>query len=248
MLNAEQRKGVFITGTDTAVGKTVVTAALARTLKMRGLGVGVMKPIETGVNDGLADRSDGVRLKRSAGVADPLELISPYRLAAPLAPLAAARRAGVAIVVDRIVAAFHELASRHAFLLVEGIGGVHVPIAPGFDVRDLIARLGLPAVVVGRAELGGVNHARLTIEALRRVRIPALALFLNQPRRRPDEPGGSLQTDSTSALLRELGEVPVVGPLDYDAAVGEEWEGALARLGETDAIRELADLVTAGAP
>jgi len=158
--------GCFIAGTDTGVGKTVVTAALAVCLRQRPLNVGVMKPIETGI-PGNGAGSDAERLLAGAAAKDPLELVTPFRFPAPLAPLAAARQAGSTIALDRILAAYRTLAAKHAFMLVEGIGGVLVPITEGSDVRDLISQMDLPVLVVGRASIGGVNHALLTIEAAR---------------------------------------------------------------------------------
>src|SRR5437899_2328193 len=145
--------GCFVTGTDTGVGKTVVAAALAICLRQRGLNVGVMKPVETGVGERGSTLSDAEYLRAAGGAVDPVDAIGPYRLAAPLAPLAAARQAGTVIEMDRILTAYERLAAGHTLMVVEGIGGVLVPIGHHFNVRDLIARLGLPTVVVGRATL-----------------------------------------------------------------------------------------------
>jgi dethiobiotin synthetase len=129
------RSGVFITGTDTGVGKTLVTTALVLCLKQRGLSVGVMKPIETGCGSGGAAGSDAARLHAAAGMTDPVEVVSPYRFPDPLAPLDAARRAGTTIQERKILAAFRTLAARHMLMLVEGAGGVLVPISKRADMR-----------------------------------------------------------------------------------------------------------------
>ncbi len=236
-------RGVFITGTDTGVGKTLVTAALALCLTRRGLSVGVMKPIETGCRTSGASGSDAARLYAAAGVTEPVETISPYRFADPLAPLDAARRAGRTIELRRIVRAYRALAARHAFLLVEGAGGVMVPVTPTGDTRDVIVRLGLPAVVVVRAALGAVNQTLLTLGALRHRKIPVLGVFLNRSGA-PAGPDGALQETSTIGLLKERCGLPVIGPLPHRPEIAGCWEQGLAEMAESPAIRELADLVS----
>ncbi len=240
-----QPRGCFVAGTDTGVGKTLVASLLAFCLQRDGIAVGVMKPVETGTDS--PARSDAARLKTSIGCADPLDLISPYRLPAPLAPLAAAREAGVTIDLARIMAAFKELTARHEFLVVEGVGGVMVPLAEQLDVLNLIERLGLPVLVVGRATLGGVNHALLTIEALRRRRIAIAGMILNRPTARPASVQERQQQATTVSLLKELSGVRVVGPLPHHAGVEEDWGKGMAGLAVDPATRELVDLVRPGA-
>ncbi len=236
-------RGCFITGTDTGVGKTLVTAALAACLAQRGQSIGVMKPIETGCRTSDASGSDAARLYAAAGLTEPVETISPYRFADPLAPLDAARRAGRTIDLRRIVRAYRALAARYAFLLVEGAGGVMVPVTPTADTRDVIVKLGLPAVVVVRAALGAVNHTLMTLDALRHRRIPVLGVFLNRSGSRA-EPDDLLQETSTVGLLKERCGVPVIGPLPRQPELADSWEQVLANVAESPAIRELADLVS----
>ncbi|MEW6247698.1 MAG: dethiobiotin synthase [Nitrospirota bacterium] len=238
---------VFVTGTDTGVGKTFVTSALARHLKHRGLAVGVMKPIETGVAHDAPGLSDADRLARAAGVLDALDLITPYRFPDPLAPLAAARRAGLSVDVGVIARAVQVLRARHTVLLVEGVGGVLVPIGPQLDVRDLIARLGTPVLVVGRASLGGVNHALLTVEAVRQRGLTVLAIALNEPAPTPATPAVELQVESTVELIRELTGAPVFGPLRHVPSGGQSCEATLDTIAQDNSISSLADLVLKGA-
>lgn len=247
-------RGCFVTGTDTGVGKTVVAAALAICLRQRGLNVGVMKPVETGVRERGSTLSDAESLRAAGGAVDPVDAISPYRLAAPLAPLAAARQAGIVIEMDRILAAYEGLAAGHTLMVVEGIGGVMVPIGHYFNVRDLIARLGLPAVVVGRATLGGVNHALLTIEALRQRRIAILGIVLNRTAI-PSEPSwkrpdgiDTRQGDSTVELVKELSGVPVLGPLRHEPMLAQARNAGLGKVAAEEAIRTLADLIMQDVP
>ncbi len=236
-------RGYFITGTDTGVGKTVVTASLARCLSQRGLSVGVMKPVETGHPDGHAAASDAERLRAASGTLDSLEVVSPYRFPHPLAPLAAARLAGVVINPDHLLGCFEKLARRHSAVLVEGVGGVLVPLSEDCDARDLIVRFKLPCLVVGRASLGGINHALLTVEALRHHRIEMVGIVLNSPAELVRD---STQAESTVALVRELGKIRVFGPLHHHPQLGQAWETGIARLAEDPTIMELADLLTAG--
>lgn len=229
--------GCFITGTDTGVGKTIITAALALCLKQRGLRVAVMKPIETGCSNDGELGSDAERLGAVIAATTSMDLIGPYRFSLPLAPLAAARAAGVTIEIDRIAAACRKLASNSDFVLVEGVGGLMVPLSEKIDVRDLIASLRLPALVVGRAALGGVNHALLTIEALRQRAIPTVGFVLNQLVSEPNHE----QTQSTVDLIRERSGVPVFGPLHYELECCLDWTAGVKKMAHDPAIRSLAE-------
>jgi len=157
-------RGLFVTGTDTGVGKTVVACGLVRALRGRGLDVGVMKPIETGV--GASGPLDAQALCEAAGVDDPLELVCPVQLALPAAPTVAAAAEGRDVDIERIREAWSELARRHDLLVVEGAGGLLAPAAKGVSMADLARRLRLPLLVAARAALGTINHTLLTLEAI----------------------------------------------------------------------------------
>jgi dethiobiotin synthetase len=240
-------RGIFITGTDTGVGKTLVTAALVRCLTRQRTDVGVMKPIETGVSRSAKTQSDGARLQRAAGSCDPMAEVSPYVFRLPLSPLSAARAEGTTVRMAPIIRAFHALSQKHTFMAVEGVGGVYAPLTSLLNVSDLIYQLKLPAIVVGQAGLGGINHALLTLHALRQRNIPILALVLNQPRR-PRTKNARLQEQSTVSLLRLLAGVPVVGPLPYSPSVNRNWNEGLVHLAGTAPVRKLAKLVLASVP
>ena len=237
-------RGVFITATDTGVGKTLVASALVWCLTQRGIDVGVMKPIETGVSGSAKARSDGARLRRAAGNHDPMAEICPYTFRLPVAPLSAARAEGTTVRIATIIRAFHALRQKHTFMAVEGVGGVYAPLTSSLNVLDLLYRLKLPAIVVGQSGLGGINHALLTLHALRQRNIPILALVLNQ-RRPVRTKTARLQEQSTVTLLRRLSKVPVVGPIPYRPRVNQEWNKDLVRLAETAPITRLARLVLA---
>jgi dethiobiotin synthetase len=161
-------RGYFVTATDTAVGKTVVTAGLATSLRARGLDVAVFKPVQSGA---LADDP--------AGDAALLGAECVYSFAAPLAPLVAARYEEETVELEPILARAQKLAREHEILLVEGAGGLLVPLAPGLDLADLAVALGLPLIVVARAGLGTVNHTLLTIEAARTRGLDVAGVVLN---------------------------------------------------------------------
>jgi len=230
-------RGCFITGTDTGIGKTVVTAALALSLKERGLRVAVMKPIETGCQNTERLGTDGERLRMAVDATTSIDLISPYRFFLPVAPLAAARAAGITIEIDHIATACRDLARDCDFVVVEGVGGLMVPLSEKMDVRDLIASLGLPTLVVGRAALGGVNHALLTIEALRQRAIPIIGIVLNQLVTKLNHE----QTRSTVELIRERSGVPVFGPLPYESKCRLDWMTGVRTIAGDPTIRSLAE-------
>jgi dethiobiotin synthetase len=207
-------RGIFITGTDTAVGKTMVTAALAALLRAAGADVGVMKPVETGRRG--RESSDAARLIRAAAVRDPAALVAPYRFAAPLSPLAAARLAGRRISFRRLGQAYRALARRHRVMLIEGSGGLLVPLTERETVADLIRRLHLPVIIVARAGLGTLNHTVLTVEAARRRALRVAGIILNQPTAgRPDP-----SVAHNGMLLRDMTGLPVIGPLPYRRGLG----------------------------
>ena len=178
-------RGYFITATDTGVGKTIVTAGLAASLRARGLDVAVFKPVQSGA---LADDP--------AGDAALLGADCVYSFAAPLAPLVAARAEGKTIELEPILARARVLAREHELLLVEGAGGLLVPLAPGLDMADLAAALGLPLIVVARAGLGTVNHTLLTIGAAKARGLTVAGVVLN---------GASDESTADNATLIEVG-------------------------------------------
>ncbi len=169
-------KGLFVTGTDTGCGKTTVACAIARAAREAGQRVRVLKPVETGCVDGVP--ADATALGEAAGDERPLEELCPYRLALPAAPEIAARQERVEIDPDALQRAFASAADGADLVLVEGAGGLRVPIRAGLDMAELALLFGLPLLVVARAALGTINHTLLTLEAakLRRLRV-ALVVF-----------------------------------------------------------------------
>ncbi len=160
------KPGIFITGTDTGVGKTLVAAGLALALRQRGIKVGVMKPIATGCYgmDSRLIAQDAVFLMEAAENEFP-PLTSPSRFRNPLAPNVAAAIEKKTVPLDQIRNAYRELQKYYDYIIVEGIGGLMVPIAKDYFVANLIREFRLPVVIVSRANLGTINHTLLTIDA-----------------------------------------------------------------------------------
>ncbi|OQW34725.1 MAG: hypothetical protein A4E19_17550 [Nitrospira sp. SG-bin1] len=234
--------GIFITGTDTAVGKTLVSAALAFHLTKRGLTVGVMKPIETGISPAKEAQSDAARLRSIIGSEEPLGAIRPYSFELPVAPLAAAQSEGQTINPDTVKKVYRLLAGRYDCMVVEGVGGVHVPITAKMTVTDLIKQLRLPVVVVGRSGLGGINHALLTIEALRRKRISIVALVLNRTHS-VRSALSRIQERTTLEILRKQAGVPVLGPLPYEPGMPGRFRPSVIHVARSAALTNLAKLL-----
>jgi dethiobiotin synthetase len=203
-------RGMFIAGTDTGVGKTVVTAGLAAALRSQGFDIGVWKPVQSGA---LAEEegSDAFRLRSLSGIADECRDIAPLSFPLPLTPLLAAEREGVTLTLERIVQAGKPLLDRHAALLIEGAGGLAVPLAPREMVVDLIARLQVPVLLVARAGLGTINHTLLSAAFLRQRDIPVAGVILNGYRE-DDEDESVL---SNAAMIERFGEVAVVGRIPW---------------------------------
>jgi dethiobiotin synthetase len=156
-------RGCFVTGSDTGAGKTVVACAIVRALCARGIDVGVLKPIETGVGE--AGPLDAIALRNAAGSDEPVAAICPQQFALPAAPTVAAQHAQRKIDLDAIDRSFAHCTTRHDFVLAEGAGGLLVPAAEGLSMADLAKRFELPLVVAVRAALGTINHTLLTLEA-----------------------------------------------------------------------------------
>ena len=204
--------GVFITGTDTGVGKTLIAGALARLLYASGVNVGVMKPIETGCSKrfGRLIPQDACYLKKAARVNDALELINPYRFKDPIAPWPASIREGRKIQIRKILAAYNRLKRRHSFLIVEGVGGLRVPLTKTTDVVDLIKALALPVLLVARSGLGTLNHTLLSLKEGQAHGIQFLGIILNETQSEK-----TLADQTNRSVLSQRTSLPLLGPFPY---------------------------------
>ncbi|MGQ3685197.1 MAG: dethiobiotin synthase [Candidatus Loosdrechtia sp.] len=207
-------RGFFITGTDTGVGKTLITGGLATLYKSRGVNVGVMKPIATGCkrmnNDLISD--DAVFLKLSAETDDEYDLINPVRFEQSLAPVVAARLSNSKVDLEKVHEAFDTLLDRHDMLLVEGIGGLLVPIDEYYFVVDLANELELPLIVVCRNALGTINHTLLTVSYARQHGIEVKGIVINEPCENNDDILKKTNIDE----IRRLTGVPILGNIPFD--------------------------------
>ncbi len=198
--------GIFIAGTDTGVGKSLVAAGLARLLVNQGVRVGVLKPVASG---GLVS-DDGKLLQTAAKLPNSAYRgIVPVHYRLPLAPWVAGWKEG-AVPLAKVEKAYQAAKKAHEFLVVEGIGGVLVPITRDFWAVDWIVKWKLPTLVVARAGLGTLNHTLLTLEALQRRKVWVAGVIVNGYK-------GKNVAERTNVLaLRKLASVPVYGPLKQD--------------------------------
>ncbi len=207
----ERTAGIFVTGTDTGVGKTLVSLALIAAFRKSGLKVGAMKPIETGVGD--AGPLDAIALRDAAGSTAPLATICPQQFALPAAPNAAAGAEDREVDLTAIDAAYETLAKGRDLMVIEGAGGLLVPIQQDWTMAELARRLELPLLVVARASLGTINHTALTLEVAASKGLPVLGVIISHE-------GGSISAADACNLLalkkflgdRLIGEIPPLGP------------------------------------
>jgi len=201
-------KGIFVTGTDTGVGKTIVAAALARFLSERGLSVGVMKPAESGVDDPSCPGPDANLLQWAARSTDNENEFAPYRLRAPLAPSLAGKKEQIFIDFSSLVSTAQDLGKRHDFLIIEGAGGLMTPLSGGLLMADLAKGIGLPLLVVTTPRLGTLNQTLLTIFAAQQMEIPVAGYLINRMPAQPDE-----AAETAPHTLASLASADILGVL-----------------------------------
>jgi len=217
--------GVFVTGTGTEVGKTVVAAVLAHTLTTQGRRVAVFKPAVTGLDEG--GEADHELLRRAAESGQSDEEIAPYRYGPPASPHLAAAMAGEEIEPGRLLEAARAAAAGAEALVCEGVGGLMVPLAPGYLVRDLAADLGYPLVVVASPGLGTINHTLLTIESARAAGLEIAAVVLTP------WPGQPTPVErSNLETIARLGEVEVQALPPLDLAAPATWPTLTLSMGQ----------------
>jgi dethiobiotin synthetase len=212
-----QFQSILITGTDTGVGKTTVGCGVAAALGERGLAVGVLKPAETGCiarPDGGRHAADAAALRLFSASSVDVDTICPYALRDPVAPLVAAEREGVTIDVTRIAACYEHIALAHDITLVEGAGGLLVPLTRGVSFADLASALDLTVLVVVASRLGAINHALLTVRHARQLGLRVLGYIVNFTSATVD-----LAADTNVHVLSDLlgpplGVVPYLGESD----------------------------------
>jgi dethiobiotin synthetase len=216
-------RGLFVTGTGTGVGKTVVAAVIARSLAKAGTRVAVFKPAATGLEE--PGETDHALLRRAAGSAQSDEEIAPYRYGPPASPHLAAELAGEEIDPVRLLEAAGAAAASADELVCEGVGGLLVPLAPRYLVRDLAADLGLPLAIAAPPGLGTINHTLLTIEAARAAGLEVAGVVLT-----PWPPQPSRIERSNRETIAALGKVRVETLAPLELAEPDSWPAlALSR-------------------
>lgn len=214
--------GLFITATDTEVGKTVITGALAAALKARGLDVAVMKPVASGGvydKNGQLTAEDADFLMAAALIPEnQRQLINPICLAPALTPAVAAKVSGVTISIPALLAGYQQLAAKHDLVLVEGVGGIMAPIWEDYLVADLMADLGLPAIIVARPNLGTINHTALTVAYGKQQGLPLAGVIINKWNH---DKIGVLEI-SNADYIEKLTELPILGKFPCDESVASK--------------------------
>jgi len=232
--------GFFVTATDTDVGKTVIAGAVADWFRRRKARVGVLKPVATGcphLREGLVSE-DAEFLAACADTPHPLDVVCPNRYAEPLAPSVAAERAGVPVDWSAVERSLRVMAATSDVLIVEGAGGVMVPVDAKITMLDVARALELPAIVVARPGLGTVNHTVLTVNALRAAGVAVAGVVVN--RYPAESPGVAEETNprqiekwAKAPVLAIVPDEPVAGvtlPPGIVSAVGQvDWSSLASR-------------------
>ena len=201
---------LFITGTDTDVGKTYVAAGLAVTLRKMGIDVGIMKPFAAGTPQKKGFKSEDVEiLSRAAQVSDPEKIINPQFFEMAASPYTASKSLKVKVKVKSVLSSFKKLSNLHSMLLVEGMGGIMTPILKNYFVTDLIKDMKLPAVIVTRTRIGTVNHTIMTCKMCEKYKIPIKGIIINNF----DSDGYKVKTLKRD--LQSLTGVPILGTIPY---------------------------------
>ncbi len=217
-------RGFFVTGTGTEVGKTVVAAVLAHNLRQQGMSVAVFKPAVTGLDD--PGETDHALLRRAAESEQSDEEIAPYRYGPPASPHLAAAGAGETINPERLRRSADDAAARADRIVCEGVGGLLVPLAGPYLVRDLAVELGLPLVIAASPGLGTINHTLLTIQAARAAGLSVVAVVLTPW---PADPEAI--EESNRETIERLGEVRVELLPQLDLSAPESWPTLALRPG-----------------
>lgn len=203
-------KSIFITGTDTDVGKTYVTAGIVAALKKQGKDVGIMKPFAAGTPQKTGYKSEDVQiLSKAAQVNDPEKLVNPYFFLIPASPFTAAKNFGIKIDVKMVLNCFKQLSSLHEILLVEGIGGAMTPILKNYFVTNLIKDMNLETIIVTSSKIGTVNHTLMTCKMCQYYKIKIRGIIINNLNL------NGYSMDVLTRDLEELTKIDVIGSIPY---------------------------------
>lgn len=213
---------LFITGTDTGSGKTLVTGGLGLALKSLGIDVGVMKPVETGCRRKGKSLipEDAAYLTDLLGIDDDPDLVTPYCFRAPLAPYLAGEKEGVSVSLSTISGALRQLTSRHDCVLVEGAGGLLVPLSKRVTYAEMCRRLGLTFILVVGNRLGAINHTLLTLRAAEGLGLTCRGILLNSVEKTRDlAQRTNRRALETLSGARVIGEIPFLASTDRTPSI-----------------------------
>ncbi|MHB8172044.1 MAG: dethiobiotin synthase [Thermincolia bacterium] len=232
-------KGFFITGTDTGVGKTVITAGLLGAFREQGVDAVAIKPVQTGIfGDKRLISGDAVFYCKVSNLSYSPQQLNPVCLELPLAPAVAAQQEGVNLDLAAVMDHFHQLAVRHQMILVEGAGGLLVPlVGTGYTMADLAAEMGLPLLVVARPTLGTINHTGLTVAYAKAKGLRVAGVIINGY----NHHNPNLAERTNPAVIEEMTGVPVLGLVPQVANIRSEGE-ELEPGNLVDIIKEYLDL------
>ena len=219
-LNLPKKAGLFVTGTDTGVGKTLIAGAIAKILADKGRNVGVFKPIATGCKrtwDGLIS-SDTEFLAWCANSDLSLSTITPVGYRTPAAPIVSAAREGLPIDFGKIAAAYKDICRDSDIIIVEGIGGVRVPLTEQFDLLDLAVEFALPVVIVARPNLGTINHTLMTIDCVRAAELKIAGVVINGY----NAVNSTVAEDTAAETIGKCGREKILAVVPFDEIVNIE--------------------------
>ena len=208
-------KGLFITGTDTGVGKTLVTAGLVGALSSRGTRIGVMKPVQSGgvFSNGELVSEDAKILMRASGLDPPLAWVNPYCFEPAISPDLAAGKTEVSI--DLIKERLNLLAAGVDIVFVEGAGGIASPLLKGKTNGDVASELGLPVIIVSPQRLGTINHTVMTVEYCRDRGIDVIGVILNNRKKPDSDPDNEKVRQTNGVQIQFYGNVEILGELSH---------------------------------
>ena len=242
-LDLPKAKGLFVTGTDTEVGKTLIAAAIAKLLTNQGKRVGVFKPIASGCRkdrEGLIS-SDAEFLAFCSDSEFPLSVINPVTFELPAAPSVCEEAENRKVDFEQISSAYKHICENCDVIIAEGIGGIRVPISENFDILDLAIEFKLPVVIVARPGLGTINHTLLTIDSVRSVGLTVVGVVINGY----DETTAGIAERTGPATIAKYGRVNILATVPFDETVdveqgvlGEHTVDALSRCDWDKIIRD----------
>ena len=205
-----EMKSLFITGTDTDIGKTYVTAGLAVTLRKMGFDVGIMKPFAAGKPQKKGYRSEDVEiLAKAAQVSELEKLLNPQFFSIPASPFTAAKKLKVKVNLKSALSNYKKLSKLHSVLLVEGMGGIMTPILKNYFVADLIKDMKLPAIIVASTKIGTISHTIMTCKMCEKYRIPIKGIVIN------NFESGGYSVSGLKKDFEQLTNLPVLGAIPY---------------------------------